>query len=381
MCSSSNSTAVPTLQGVKLAPPIHQALIIAEQHVDRKTYFTIRIIPHQTDIRYVNGVPVGIKAVTRQPYSISRNYDELYHFCQRLHDAFPPCNHSHSRHPHYGPRIPKLTQKRLQLLNHNKHLQRRIELEAFLATLFRLPASISQSLLVLEFFGPHHTKTVTKQASSPLPLVTLESPQWHKRLFWPIVMSASKSTTTLLSSPPASPLISAITSTISTTTSTSRRRYQPSRLTRSSSSTISSASSSVCSQDSTTASSTIKIKVIYDVDNIVVIRVPRSASLVALKARIRAKFGSDPTLSLPEDFGLVYNADDVLGQKQSSDSSIKSGCGASTTSAASCFSAKSDWMTWIEDDEGVKALMQTDKAKVTLRLVAPRRFKRRPSLI
>ncbi|KAF7729554.1 hypothetical protein EC973_004229 [Apophysomyces ossiformis] len=53
----------------------------------------------------------------------------------------------------------------------------------------------------------------------------------------------------------------------------------------------------------------IKIKVIYDVDNIIVIQVPRSISLQELRSRIAQKF-SDPSmgvLKLEKEFVLLFN--------------------------------------------------------------------------
>ncbi|KAG0175375.1 hypothetical protein DFQ28_000949 [Apophysomyces sp. BC1034] len=52
--------------------------------------------------------------------------------------------------------------------------------------------------------------------------------------------------------------------------------------------------------------SRIKLKVIYDTDNIIVIQVPRSATLADLRSRIIKKF-TDPSVHLQPEFALLYN--------------------------------------------------------------------------
>lgn len=155
--------------GIKLAPPLHHAIIVGEKHTDHKTSFTIQVFPQQSDLRFVHGNLVSSKRTpTRHPYTITRKYDDFVQFCQQLHDSFPASERSITNlTSRAGTRLlqshtfdvaialPKLNTKRLNLL-HNKRqvqLQRRIELDKFMEALFRLPASISQSLVVLEFFG------------------------------------------------------------------------------------------------------------------------------------------------------------------------------------------------------------------------------------
>ncbi|KAI8150325.1 hypothetical protein BJV82DRAFT_586763 [Fennellomyces sp. T-0311] len=101
----------------------------------------------------------------------------------------------------------------------------------------------------------------------------------------------------------------------------------------------------------------IKIKVIYDVDNIIVIQVPRSITLTDLRARIAQKF-SDPSISLPKDFVLLFN------DTRSSASS--------NTSAASSFS-DSGMATLIAKEQDLTMAMGSTwvrHEKVTLRCVA-----------
>ncbi|KAI7875350.1 hypothetical protein K492DRAFT_173419 [Lichtheimia hyalospora FSU 10163] len=437
----------------KLAPPIHQALVIAEKQIDQKVWFTVRVIPQQTDIRYVNGVPVGIKAVARQPYSIARRYEDFVQLSQRLHEAFPPLTTSHNtrstRHQG-GPSIPKLSNhsssKRIHLLHNQakRQLQRRTDLEKFLYQLFRLPASIAQSLPVLEFFGQqsHDRRTSKVQLCSvmtdPMPTLMDSSPSTWQRLCARATsshhqqMSSSQScttmstfgkkkrkpstgassaaafpylspspsmmtTTTPSSSPPSaasSPCpqsslstattISSIASMIMPSFSTPRRIGSSSTISRSSTTSSRDSVSTCDSNNSSTSttppgspistsscvSCTIKIKVIYDVDNIIVIQVPRTVSMADLRSRIMLKFSLDPATRLPtSEFCLLYNDARSSG-----------------TSAASCFSARSDRMTIIADDKDLRAAMDklwSQHEKVTLRCIAKNNptTRRRPSLL
>ena len=101
----------------------------------------------------------------------------------------------------------------------------------------------------------------------------------------------------------------------------------------------------------------IKIKVIYDVDNIIVIQVPRAITLTDLRSRIAQKF-SDPSISLPKDFVLLFN--DTRSSASSS------------TSAASSFS-DSGMATLIAKEHDLATAMGTAwvrHEKVTIRCVA-----------
>ena len=155
--------------GIKLAPPLHHAIIVGEKHTDNKTCFTIQVFPQQSDIRFAHGnLASSRRTPTRHPYTITRKYDDFVQFCQQLHDSFPASERSITNlTSRAGTRLlnnsafdvtnslPKLNTKRLNLLHNKKQVQvqRRMELDKFMEVLFQLPASISQSLLVLEFFG------------------------------------------------------------------------------------------------------------------------------------------------------------------------------------------------------------------------------------
>ncbi|KAI9306968.1 hypothetical protein BJ944DRAFT_262665 [Cunninghamella echinulata] len=71
-----------------------------------------------------------------------------------------------------------------------------------------------------------------------------------------------------------------------------------------------SSSSSSRRNTSPTSIRMVKLKVIYDVDNIVVIQIPRSTSLSALRTRLHDKFSTmlDPSLKpLADQFVLLFN--------------------------------------------------------------------------
>lgn len=102
----------------------------------------------------------------------------------------------------------------------------------------------------------------------------------------------------------------------------------------------------------------IKFKIVYDVDNIIVIQVPRSVSLTELRSRIMQKF-SDPDIKLPSDFTLLFN------DTRSSASS--------NTSAASSMSVASGTATMIDKEEDLRTAMGSMWVrldKVTLRCIA-----------
>ncbi|KAI8376146.1 uncharacterized protein BYT42DRAFT_573585 [Radiomyces spectabilis] len=74
----------------------------------------------------------------------------------------------------------------------------------------------------------------------------------------------------------------------------------------STSSSSSSFSSAISPTVSHIASDRIKMKIVYDMDNIVVVQVPRSIELHELRRRIQQKF-SEPNLCLGPHFNLLYH--------------------------------------------------------------------------
>jgi hypothetical protein len=110
-------------------------------------------------------------------------------------------------------------------------------------------------------------------------------------------------------------LMSCSSSTTSSSTSTTQQQQQQGRR-RSSTRTSHCSTHSSCHPSistSTSSSSTVrtmKLKVIYDVDNIVVIQIPRSTNLAALRTRLHDKFSTllDASLKpLADQFVLLYN--------------------------------------------------------------------------
>ncbi|ORZ13584.1 hypothetical protein BCR42DRAFT_302199, partial [Absidia repens] len=60
----------------------------------------------------------------------------------------------------------------------------------------------------------------------------------------------------------------------------------------------------------------LKLKVVYDLDNIILLQVPRTIKLPELRARILHKF-DDLATDLPVDFKLVFNSLAPGGRKDS----------------------------------------------------------------
>ncbi|ORZ00376.1 hypothetical protein BCR43DRAFT_433580 [Syncephalastrum racemosum] len=285
--------------GIKLAPPVQHATVmtVERRENDPKLWYSIKVKP-----------------IARQPYTISRRYEDFAHFSQQLHEAFPTPNARST-----GPRIPKLAHKRLQLLPNQQKKHRVDELNGFLRDLFVLPPSIAQSLPVLEFFGLQREDRLRKSL---------------------LLQDSTISSTSSIHPLAISPTTSSTLSTLSIQSSTSQ--YQP-----------------IVFFPSPSTSPTlrlIKIKVIYDRDNIIVIQVPRNASLADLRARILQKFCD---LDLPKDFTLLFN------DTRSSASS--------NTSAESSFSVDSSTAILITREADLahaQSSLWVRLDKVTLRCIA-----------
>lgn len=471
--------------GMKLAPPIQNASIVrCEKRADQKIWFIVRVVPQQ-------GIMSNTKRpVSRQPYFVARRHEDFVAFNQRLHEAFPTsarslsslASRAGSRAPADTIALPKLNGKRLNLLQNKKqvHVQRRADIDKFISSLFTMPPSISQSLVVLEFFGLQDTdaeiqpsaqqqrllrsqssitqdgffdgsQSLRKSAShpdlittnevpempalpsaipngfhplDPLPTQIAEKQQQQPSPLWKRFKTRGRSHATPAShaTPLPQPTISS--SSLSNFCSQAASkimpwasrgnshhqqlqqcmppapsystpayppmvppksccRYQhrypqaraaPASVITSSSVISSTSSSSHSSRDSqsTCATSiapnpttsptlrTIKIKVIYDVDNIIVIQVPRSVTLSDLRARIAQKF-CDPAIALPHDFVLLFN--DTRSSASSNTSaasslSIDSSSGTATVIAKESDLAKAMGTMWVRLE------------KVTLRCIA-----------
>ncbi|KAI7850543.1 hypothetical protein BDC45DRAFT_446765 [Circinella umbellata] len=307
--------------GIKLAPPIQQAVIICEKQLDQKPWFIIQVIPQQTDIRIVNGSPVGKQSIatTRQPYTITRRYEDFSQFAQRLREAFPTSTRSLASRA--GSRL--LNNQPILIDTTNNHYQHsdsnNNKLDKFMQALFHLPPSISQSLVVLEFFGLQKADTE------------------HQ-----IQQQQTEQDTSQLTS-----------SSIISSTSTSSSCYS-----RDSQSTC--ATSIAPSPTTSPTLRMIKIKIIYDVDNIIVIQVPRSITLTDLRSRIAQKF-NDPTISLPKDFVLLFND---TRSSASSNTSAASSLSVDSSSGTATLIAKE------QDLSNAMGSIWVRHEKVTIRCVA-----------
>ncbi|KAI8075675.1 hypothetical protein BDF21DRAFT_445386 [Thamnidium elegans] len=250
---------------IKLAPTITRATVVSfEKQADQKIWYKIRVEPLST-----------------KKYFISRKYEDFSQFSQKLYDRFS------SR---AGSRLPPKIKSRIQLLPLSKQVyaQRVQELNQFLSILFQKQSIVTDSFIVLEFFQ-------SQDLFIPEEYVALDfigdqtptSSRW-KRLRCTSFL-ASRSPPTGLSS------------------KSSLGIYEPQHPLDDS--TIGPTSVSH-HQDKHQLKTTIKIKVIYDVDNIIVIQVPRSISLVDLRSRISQKF-SDPsmggTIQVEKELVLLFN--------------------------------------------------------------------------
>ncbi|KAI8371394.1 uncharacterized protein BYT42DRAFT_501383 [Radiomyces spectabilis] len=276
--------------GVKLAPAIHHATVVCfERRNDQKMWYIIQVDPQPSDIRMVPGRP-NPQSIARQPYTIARRYEDFTHFAQLLHDTFTSSKlnnmarraGSQWRNNNAPIVLPKIKSRFNLLPNKQLHVQRRTELDKFVQTLFKLPSFITQSLVVLEFFG--EDKLLPSSSSS----------RW-KRLRY----------TSFRPKPPAALTPSASLSSLCTQAA---NKIMPwTCRSRASQSTF--ATSATPSPTISPTLRMIKLKVIYDFDNIIVIQVSRCISLDELRTRIVQKF-SDPSMGaiqLQKNFVLLFN--------------------------------------------------------------------------
>ncbi|ORX54511.1 hypothetical protein DM01DRAFT_1335645 [Hesseltinella vesiculosa] len=443
--------------GIKLAPLIRQARVVSYERRQGKVWYVIHVDPQQ-----FNNLSTCLR---RQSYTISRRYEDCVQFSQRLHDAFPCLTAQQGKYTKQEPgyTLPKL--KSQGLLNKKaSHGQRRAELDRFVQALFRLPVAITQTLVVVEFFGLHKADTeeqvlrdkqnMVRQQQAIInanhgyayhlhqqqiyapshavsiaaptddlfyrhhPIVMPTSSESESFIKWPKLKSFSSSTSlsnlcshaanrlpswsTLSSScsttlKKKSSLTSTYTSLSSNGSSFSTSCYgfddtMPSLVSFSSSSTtssfssavgpqphllpphsgsVSSASTTSCPSEPTTPVSPshvvrmIKLKVIYDVDNIVVVQIPRSTSLAALRTRLHDKFSTmlDPSVKpLANDFMLLYNKGSRTSSASSLEQPVTSSSAILTSSAAiTLISKEKHW------DMALKSWDPLDK--VTLRCI------------
>ncbi|KAG2235419.1 hypothetical protein INT48_005769 [Thamnidium elegans] len=303
---------------IKLAPTITRATVVSfEKQADQKIWYKIRVEPLST-----------------KKYFISRKYEDFSQFSQKLYDRFS------SR---AGSRLPPKIKSRIQLLPLSKQVyaQRVQELNQFLSILFQKQSIVTDSFIVLEFFQSQdlfipeeyvaldfigdQTPTSSRwkrlrctsflaSRSPPTGLSSLCSqaankiiPSWHRNnttapqpsVSTPAISKSSNTIMTGLPPPPRKQVLKKSKSSLGI--------YEPQHPLDDS--TIGPTSVSH-HQDKHQLKTTIKIKVIYDVDNIIVIQVPRSISLVDLRSRISQKF-SDPsmggTIQVEKELVLLFN--------------------------------------------------------------------------
>lgn len=340
------STNSPTrMNSVKLATAITKATVISfEKLADQKIWYTIRVEPSSC-----------------KKYFISRKYEDFTQFSQKLHDRFNTTKYrAGSRLP------PKIKSRLLSLPNKQIHSQRVLELNQFLTLLFQKQSIVTESFLVMEFFGINQSENLfskqeyaavdyiidqdimqQQQQQQQQPEATTSSSRWKRLRCTSFLASRSPPSSNGLSSlcsqaankiipswhrnnttaPQPSVSTPAISKTNTVMTAQQQQRKQVMKKSKSSIGIVSttmittieeiprhplddSAITLVTSHhDTHQLKSTIKIKVIYDADNIIVIQVPRSISLVDLRSRIAQKF-SDPSMGaiqVAKDLVLLFN--------------------------------------------------------------------------
>lgn len=310
-------TSASSISESKWRPSIESASVISfEKRKDQKIWYLVKITPNKCN------------HVTFKSYLIARRYEDFAQLSHDLHDRFNTIKHrANFQLP------PKIKNTRLNLLGSSKqmHAQRINELNEYLSLLFRNPSLITESRLVADFFDilvqdfkyqdskkqveeDDDSKSDMKGSTSrwkrlrctsflaraPQPSLSSLCSQAASK----IIPSRHRSSTA--ESPVPQPSISTPTSHPLTTTCYPRNTilYNKDKLKKSKSNVcIGSHLSSF--EHSKQLKDTIKIKVIYDVNNIIVIQVARTITLTELRSRIADKF-SDQTCPQNE-IVLLYN--------------------------------------------------------------------------
>lgn len=304
----------------------------------------------------------------RQCFEIKYTYAEFSQFSKFLHQhyriskrALPLLKKEHQ--------FLQLFQKRGGRENLQKYIDRQIELEEFCEKLLKLSTIITCSSLFLDFFSVERKQQLTTiestSSSSSLPInLTL------KRVFScksPVLANKQQkqqekedcfsrySTVTVANLSASSPFYFNYKkgSMISTTTIDTFSNGTSKRSSTSDSSLLFPSSSFLSSEEE---ASTIKLKIVYDWCNIVIIRVPRSISLDQLRSRVIQKFAL-LNIQLPDQLTLL-----ALTTKR---------CSSSSSSSIIC----SDFLdpslvSLITEEQHLKTAMQTTWSglqKVTLR--------------
>ncbi|KAI8993175.1 hypothetical protein BDB01DRAFT_877559 [Pilobolus umbonatus] len=318
---------------------INKATVISfEKRNDQKTWYIIKVEPQLYPVLFK-------KRSMNESYLIAKRYEDFVLFSHKLHERFnSKCARAGTRRQSEST-LPIRIKNRLSILPTSKfiHAQRAEELNLFLNSLFSQSSlMISESCLVLEFFELD-IPTRPKNRSSSIDNLSshesnIPSSRW-KRL---------RCTSFLARSPPSTNGLSFLCSQAANKIIPSWNRYNTSTHTSLQPSTSTPASiksthmhrtslmksqSSLSVQtelthppletghidnydcspqdDNQLKSLTIKIKIIYDINNIIVIQVPRSITLNELKSRIKQKlsdaFKGPVSLDTKEIFLLYHD--------------------------------------------------------------------------
>ncbi|KAF1806746.1 Phox homologous domain-containing protein, partial [Mucor lusitanicus] len=276
----------------KLGYTIDSASIVSfEKRSDQKIWYIIKVEPHK-----------------KRPFLIARRYEDFTQLSQKLHERF---NTTKQR---AGSRLPPKIKSRLNLLPASKqlHAQRAEELEQFLSILFCKQTMITESFFVLDFFSIQKSDSMLEQEEEEqenAPSTTTSSSRWKRLRCTSFLARSPPTTTTSTSSSSTSGGLSSLCSQAAnkiwhrSNHGNQHQQQQPQP-------SMSTPANTTLASKNATGTPTIKIKVIYDVDNIIVLQVPRSIALHDLRSRIAQKF-SDPSMGsnvhVQDEVVLLFN--------------------------------------------------------------------------
>ncbi|KAI8887869.1 hypothetical protein K501DRAFT_305653 [Backusella circina FSU 941] len=258
---------------------ITQLRVMPFQYIDDHTLYCVRV-----------------KVNNFRFYDIKRPFLDYVQFSQRLQQHLPKNNHSNNN-------IPKLKRNNISKLlksHTQKHLDRQEALIHFIKSLLmNVPPEITRSEFFMDFFSDYSVSLSTTTTKNAL-----------KRVFStrrPIINTTINTSTESILSRPAT--ISCMASSPPLPSSQQKQNTITSDSSSSSSSMHSSHSSSCSDIDMeeddiiTDDGEMIKLKIIYNTQNIIIIRVPRSILWEELDNQVRHKFAL-LNIDLPEKMVL-----------------------------------------------------------------------------
>lgn len=195
----------------------------------------LHVLPYQR-FNTITWYPIKVEVYSNPCFELKYEYSDFVRFSRILHQEY-----------HLRKKLTMIKKEYNFLRKGNqKYIDRQLEIERFCNQILLLPSAITCSNLVIDFFSQQ----------KPKPAPSINGYSTLKRVF------------SIKSSSPSPPQLSIISSTTSSILF----------------------NASVCSTEEGFDQSTIKFKIIYDCNNIIIIRVKRNISFQSLVSQVIQKF-------------------------------------------------------------------------------------------